>query len=98
MGRGGTALGIIGIILAAGAGGFAFVTWNGQNIANSDLDNLTDELNNLTDELNNLPRILVVGIWNTLEDNLNYAPHNLQNDWLFEFGDNNLNNTDFISV
>ena len=31
MGRGGTVLGIIGIILAAGSIGFTFIVWNGQN-------------------------------------------------------------------
>ncbi len=66
----GTALGIIGIIIGAGAIGFAFFVWNGQNTTNSDLksdiDDLTDQLNNmapptnttgstdLTDEFNNL--------------------------------------------
>ena len=105
MGSGGKALGIMGIILAAGAIGFAFVVWNGQNTTNSDLDDLTDELNNLQSELNdlesdfsNLTRTIVVGIWDALDDNLDFAPYNLQNNWLFEFGDNNLNNTDYISV
>ncbi len=98
MGRGGAVLGIIGIVLAAGAGGFAFVGWNGQNIANSEINNLTNELNNLTDELNNLSRIIVVGTWNTLEDNLNFAPHNSQNDWLLEFGENNVSNIDYFST
>ena len=105
MGRGGTALGIIGIIIASGAVGFSFVVLNGQNITNSDmgdltdeLNNLTDELNNLTEELNNLGRIIVVGVWDALEDNLDFAPHNTQNDWLLEFGDNILNDTDYISV
>ena len=101
MGKSGTALGIIGIILAAGAVGFTFVVWNGQNTTNSDLDDLTDEVNNLiglsnSTEINNLTR--TIGIWNALNDNLDYAPYNLQNDWLFEFGDNKLNNTDYISV
>ncbi len=103
MGSGGTALGIIGIILAAGAIGFAFIVWNGQNTTNSDLDDLTDEVNNLTGlsnstEINNLTKTIVVGIWDALDDNLDYAPYNLQNDWFFEFGDNELNNTDYISV
>ncbi len=112
MGRGGTALGIIGIIIASGAVGFSFVVLNGQNITNSDIGDLTDELNNLTDELNNLTdvfnnlteelnnlgRIIVVGVWDALEDNIDFAPHNTQNDWLLEFGDNILNDTDYISV
>lgn len=105
MGKSGTVLGIIGMILAAGAIGFAFVVWNGQNTTNSDLDDLTDELNDLQSELNdlesnfnNLTKTIVVGIWDALDDNLDYAPYNLQNDWLFELGDNKLNNTDYISV
>ena len=105
MGSGGKALGIIGIILAAGAIGFAFIVWSGQNTTNTDLDDLTDELNNLQSELsdlesyfNNLTRTIVVGIWDALDDNLDYAPYNFQNNWLFEFGDNKLNNTDYISV
>jgi hypothetical protein len=80
MGRGGTALGIIGIILAAGAIGFTFVVWNGQNTTNS------------------LTRTNVVGIWDSLADNQDYPPYNLQNDWLLEFGDNSFNNTDYVSV
>ncbi len=91
MGSGGTALGIIGIILAAGAMGFAFFVWNGQNTTNSDLDDLQEQLDNMT-------RPIVVGIWDALDANLDYAPHNLANNWLFEFGDNKLNNTDYISV
>ena len=63
MGNAGAALGIIGIIIGAGAIGFAFFVWNGTN---SDLDDLTDQVNSmtgpsnttaptdLTDELNNL--------------------------------------------
>ncbi len=149
MGSGGTALGIIGIILAAGAIGFAFFVWNGQNATNSDLNsdlddltdalnnlieftnmtgftNMTDEFNNLTYEFNNLTyefnnltyefnnleselanlesifynmtRTVVVGIWEELDDNLDFAPHNTQGNWLFEFGDNTWNNTDYISV
>ncbi len=39
-----------------------------------------------------------MGIWDTLDYNLDYAPHNLQNDWLFEFGNNSLSNTGYISV
>ena len=101
MGSNGTALGIIGIIgiiLAAGAIGFAFVVWNGQNTTNSDLDGLNDELNNLESDLNNLTRIIVVGIWNAFDENQDFAPHTYQNDWLLEFLNNKLNNIDFISV
>ena len=119
MGSSGTALGIIGIILAAGAIGFAFIVWNGQNTTNSALDdltdqfnnmpgptnmtdefnnltdelnnitdefnnltgefnNLTDEFNNLTDEFNNLTTTIVVGVWDSIKRNTNYAPYNLQ--------------------
>jgi len=80
MGRGGTVLGIIGIILAAGAIGFTFIVWNGQNTSYD------------------LPRTIVVGIWDALDENEDFAPHNYPNDWLVEFGDNNLSNTDYISV
>ena len=80
MGKGGTVIGIIGIILAAGAIGFTFVVWNGQNTTN------------------NLTGTIVVGIWDSLGDNQDFAPHNSLNDWLLEFGDNSLNNTDYISV
>ncbi len=95
MGRGGTALGIVGVILAAGAVGFTFIVWNGQNIDNS---NLKADLNDLIDEFNNRTRTLVVGVWVGLVDNYDYSPHNLTNDWLFHFGVNNLSNTDYISV
>ncbi len=98
----GTALGIMGIIIGAGAIGFAFFVWNGQNTTNSDLksdiDDLTDQLNNLTAEFNDLPRTIVVGEWNMLDDNYDYGPHNLTNDWLYDFGSNNLSNTDYIAV
>ncbi|MFW9879258.1 MAG: hypothetical protein ACFFG0_39775 [Candidatus Thorarchaeota archaeon] len=80
MGRSGTVLGIIGIILAAGAIGFTFIVWNSQNTTND------------------LTRTCVVGVWETLSDNLDFAPYNMQNNWLLEFGDNTLNNTDYISV
>jgi hypothetical protein len=80
MGRGGTVLGIIGTLLGAGALGFTFVVWNGQNTSN------------------NLTRIIVVGIWNAFDENQDFAPHTYQNDWLLEFLNNKLNNTDYISV
>ncbi|KKM85536.1 hypothetical protein LCGC14_1288030 [marine sediment metagenome] len=103
MGSGsGTALGIIGIIIAAGAIRFAFFVWNGTN---SDLDDVTDQLNDLESELNdlesdfsNLTKTIVVGIWDALDENLDFTPHNSGDDWLIEFGDNNLSNTDYISV
>ena len=105
MGKGGAVLGIIGMILAAGAIGFAFVVWNGQNTTNSDIDALTDAFNdleadfsNLTNVFNNLTQTIVVGIWEALDDNLDFVPHNSNDDWLIEFGDNRMNNTDYISV
>jgi len=102
MGSGGTALGIIGIILAAGAIGFAFFVWNGQNATNSDLkadlDDLTEELNDLESDFSNLTRTIVVGIWDDLDENQDYASYNTGNNWLFEFRANNLSNTDYISV
>ncbi len=80
MGKGGTVLGLIGIFLAAGAIGFTYIVWNGQNTTN------------------NVTGTIVVGIWDELEDNYDYAPHNLTNDWLYEFGGNRLSNTDYIAV
>ena len=91
MGKGGAALGIIGMILGAGGIGFAFVVWNGQNTTNSDFNNLSNTLNNLT-------QTIFVGIWEGLDHNLDFAPYNSTSDWLFEFEDNQLNNTDYISV
>ncbi|KKM61401.1 hypothetical protein LCGC14_1532110, partial [marine sediment metagenome] len=88
MGSGGKALGIIGLILGAGA--IVFVVWNGQNTTNSDLDGLNDEFNNLESDLNNLTRIIVVGIWNAFDENQDFAPHTYQNDWLLEFLNNKL--------
>ncbi len=131
MGSSGTVFGIIGIILAAGAIGFAFIVWNGQNTTNSDLDDLTDQLNNLaaptnttdppdlteefnnltsefnnltdmfnslTDEFNNLTGTLIVGKWDALNDNYDTSPYNVQYDWLFEFGDKDMINYDYIAV
>ncbi|KKN09247.1 hypothetical protein LCGC14_1048490 [marine sediment metagenome] len=70
MGKGGTALGIIGIILAAGSIGFGFFVWNGQNTINSglnsDLDDLTDTFSNLTEQLNN-----ITNMFNNLTDDFN---------------------------
>ena len=98
MGKGVAALGIIGMILAAGAIGFAFFVWNGQNTTNSELNDLTDAFNDLKSDFDNLTQTIVVGIWDALDNNLDFAPHNTQDDWLLEFGDNSLNNTDYISV
>ncbi len=91
----GTALGIIGIILAAGVIGFAFFVWNG---ANSDVDALQAEINNLESDFNNLDTTILVGVWEDLSRNMDYTPFTSNGNWLFEFGDNKLNNTDYISV
>ncbi len=74
MGRGGTVLGIIGIILAAASFGFTFIVLNGQDTTK------------------------VVGIWDEIDENLDYPPYNLQDNWLLEFGGNNLSITDYISI
>ena len=109
MGRSGTALGVIGIILAAGAIGFAFFVWNG---ANSDLDALQAEINNLESDLSNLEsnftalesdfndldNTILVGVWEDLSRNTDYTPYNTDKFWLFEFGDNLYNNTEYLSV
>jgi len=78
MGKGGTVLGLIGIILGAGGIAFGFFNMNSQN--------------------NNLTQSIVVGIWDGLEDNLDFAPYNSNDDWLIEFEFNKLNNTDYISI
>jgi len=77
MGKGGTVIGLIGIILAAGAIGFTYIVWNGQKTTTG---------------------TKVVGVWDTLTDNQAYSPHNALDDWLLEFGDNSLINTDYILV
>ena len=84
MGNSGTALGIIGIILGAGAFGFAFFVWNGQNDLESDF--------------NNLESTILVGIWEDLSRNTDYTPYSTNRFWLFEFGDNQVNNTEYFSV
>ena len=62
MGRSGTALGLIGIIIGAVGVGFAFIVWNGQNTTNSDLDDLRDELNNFKSDFNNLITLMKIKI------------------------------------
>jgi len=91
MGNSGTALGIIGIILAAGGTGLSFFVWNGQTTLKSDLNDMENNFNNLT-------RTIVVGIWDELDRNMDYSPHNLQNNWLTEFGDNKLFSTEHLSL
>ena len=91
MGNSGTALGIIGIILAAGATGFTLFVWNVQTTMKSDLNNMENNFNNLT-------RTIVVGFWEELDRNIDYSPHNLLNDWLIELGDNKLFSTEHLSL
>ncbi|HEA70934.1 hypothetical protein LCGC14_2796180 [marine sediment metagenome] len=78
MGKGGTVLGLIGIILGAGGLVLGYLNWTGQS--------------------SNSTQNKVVGIWDSVTDNLDFIPFNSQNFWLFEFGDNKLNNTDYISI
>ena len=116
MGKGGTALGVIGMILAAGAIGFSFFVWNGSN---SDFAALQDEINNLESDLNNLvsnfttlesnfttlesdltnlDNTILVGVWEDLSRNTDYTPYTTDRNWLFEFGDNRFNNTEYLNV
>ena len=57
MGKGGTVLGLMGIILGAGGIAFGYFNWTSQSTTN------------------NLTGSIVVGIWNTLYDNLDYVPY-----------------------
>lgn len=112
MGSGGKALGMLSLILAAGGIGFSYFVWTGQNTSNSVLDDLTDQLNdieadfdNLTEQLDtmeavidNLTRSFVVGLWDDISKNKDYAPHNLDYNWLLEFSAGNLTDPDYISV
>ena len=98
MGNNGAALGIIEIILCAGVGVFAFFIWNGQNTTNSGIDDLNDQINDLELDFNNSIITMVVGIWDSLDQNMDYSPHDLSTDWLIEFHDNNLTNPEYISV
>ena len=102
MGNSGIVLGIIGIILAAGSIGFAFFVWNGQNTTNSalnsEIDDLRSDLNDLESDVNNLEDSILVGIWEDLSRNTDYTPYNSDGNWLFEFGENQVNNTEYFSV
>ena len=98
MGNSGAALGIIAIILCAGVGVFVFFIWNGQNATNSDIDDLKDQINDLESDFNNSITTMVVGIWDLLANNMDYSPHDTSLDWLIEFQDNNLTNSEYISV
>lgn len=106
MGRGGTALGIIGIILAAGAIGFAFFIWNGQN---STISDLTNEVNYLTNEIADLQSLLnnsessfnqstIVGVWEDFSRNTDYSPYTTNENWLFELTSNQIINPEYLSV
>jgi len=53
---------------------------------------------NMNSQNNNLTQSIVVGIWDGLAVNLDFTPHNSNDDWLIEFEFNKLNNTDYISV
>ncbi len=68
------------------------------NNLTNEFNNLTSEFNNLVSILNNVTRPIVVGIWDELDRNMDYTPHNLQNDWLIELGDNKLFSTEHLSL
>ena len=40
----------------------------------------------------------VVGIWENLDENLDYSPHTLTTDWLLELLDNSYNDSSYITV
>ena len=105
MANSGTALGIIGIILAAGAIGFAFFVWNGQNTTNSDVDDLTDEIadlrsehNDLESDFNNLSKSIIVGVWDGLSHNTDNSDFSTQRNWLFELEKNQVINSEYLSL
>ena len=98
MGKSGAALGIIAIILCAGVGVFAFFIWNDQNITNSKINDLEDQINALESDFNNSIMTMAVGIWDLLDKNMDYSPHDTSTDWLIEFQNNNLTNSEYISV
>ncbi|KKL65346.1 hypothetical protein LCGC14_2155910, partial [marine sediment metagenome] len=54
--------------------------------------------NTINSNFNNLNQTIVVGIWETLSSNTDYSPYNIDSNWLFEFGENQLINTEYISV
>ena len=105
MSNSGAALGIIAIILCAGVGVFAFFIWNDQNTTNSGIDDLNDQIDDLNDQINDLELdfnnsiiTMVVGIWDSLDQNMDYSPHSTSVDWFIEFQDNKLTNPEYISV
>ena len=107
MGRGGTALGIIGIILAAGAIGFAFFIWNGQNSTISDLntgiDDLQDQINDMetpsnTSTSTDLNQSTIVGVWESFSRNTDYSPYTTNENWLLELTYNQIINPEYLSV
>lgn len=40
----------------------------------------------------------LVGIWDGLDDNLNYDPHNTSSNWLFQFLNNSYIDSEYVSV
>ncbi len=78
MGKGGTVLGLIGIILGAGGLVFGYLNWAGQS--------------------NNSTQNKIVGVWDGLDVNQDYPGWDQVGSWLFEFTDNEMNNTAYISV
>lgn len=49
-------------------------------------------------QTNNLTQTKVVGVWDGLTNNQDYSGYDQQGAWLFEFTDNEMNNTGYISV
>ena len=78
MGKGGSVLGLIGIILGAGGIAFGYYNWTSEN------DNSTQNK--------------VVGVWDGLDVNRDYSGYNQLHTWLFEFTDNDFNDSDYVSV
>ena len=52
----------------------------------------------MENNFNNQTKTIVVGLWDELHRNLDNSPHNLQNDWLIELGDNKLFSTEHLSL
>lgn len=48
--------------------------------------------------IDNLTRSFVVGLWDDISKNKDYAPHNLDYNWFLEFSAGNLTDPDYISV
>lgn len=43
-------------------------------------------------------RLILVGVWDALDDNLDFTPHDFTNNWLLEYGDNKIYNSKYISI